>query len=171
MKNLWIKKLKEPLLLDRMQKMIQHFAKNNFLKSSDKSIKYGSNGSAVKHNIQNEWLISNFIHSDEPNFKFNNLTDNVEFKNAYSEVQPLASSFPFSFTEIFESDLDLHHKSESLPPEIKDYFQINTGTVLRKQTLCSPDKSLQYFHRQQRERKIWWKKVKIKVNFNGKKNK
>lgn len=163
MKNLPIKNLDSKVLVEQAQKMVNHFKKNNFLQlDSNNALRYGFNANAVKQNIRNEWLLSNSIYCDEPCFHCSHLKALNEFKNAYKEVRQIVTDFPFSFVQVFGSKVDVKSDSKvDVLPEVKEFFSVDEGVVLKKQTICTAENSFAYFHRLQRERKIWWKKVSV----------
>lgn len=148
MKNLLNKSLEKPALALIVRKMLQHFEDFGFYHGQ-----LGFNGNLLKEHVDREWMLNNFYHADEPTFLAS------DFVDGFQRVQKHCESLPISFVYREESQENFEKSSGDFNDEVKKLFNNVSSVVLKKTTLCHPDEGMNFFYKQQRDRKIWWRKV------------
>lgn len=142
--------------------MLQHFKTYNFVRhNNNKILELDFNGQSLSQILLNEWLLTNTVYCEQPAFKFKSLSDIYYFKTSFRTVENLVSSVPFTFVDSFikEKNRNTEIEKDNNTKTIKKILELNEKTILRSQTFCSPQSAVEFFHKQQRERKIWWRKV------------
>lgn len=117
--------------------------------------KIGPSGNLLKENLKQEWFFSMVTNRDCSIF----LNDG-SFKSAYNFSKEISTGqLPFGVAEIVEEQLNMYKDQvNNKSDDFRSLIPYN-----REMLICtmfvSPLESIQYFHRWQRERKMWWRKV------------
>lgn len=162
MKNLLSKSLERGSLSELLSKLLKHFENHNFFFCNGQVHPFGFNGQLLMGHIEKEWRLSNSIYCDEPVFPVQR-----EVETEFVKILPMVERLPFSLVS-FRHMAGAKTPSQFGKDEEKNFYQHfkpDSYTVMLKQTFVSPGLSTAFFHKQQRERKIWWRKVSVITNF------
>lgn len=130
-----------------------------FVKSvSNKSeFSFGPVGFLLQENLKSEWLNNNLSNRDTSIF----LNMDPHFGESFNFVKHICEEkVPFGVTSVVfdEKKLKLQEENEN---EIDKYFKKPGQLKLQTFIFVSPNTSVQYFYNWQRQRRIWWRKVRI----------
>ncbi|KAK6643115.1 hypothetical protein RUM43_004618 [Polyplax serrata] len=158
-----IKNTNQKVVVDQVKTMLSHFELYNFITKTDaNNIQLDFNSESLKQEIKKEWLLTNTILSDQPAFLVPSLNNKENFIASFEGVKNMVSTTPFSLIEV-ASNHELLNKEEPFlitneVDLVRKQFKSNDGFLLANHTFCMPQNAMEFFHKQQRDRKIWWRR-------------
>lgn len=118
-------------------------------------LSFGPVGFLLQENLKSEWLNNNLTNRDTSIF----LNMGPNFGESFNFVKHICEEkVPFGVTNIVFDEKNVKPQEDN---EIDKYFQKPGQLKLQSFIFVSPNTSVQYFYNWQRQRRIWWRKVKI----------
>lgn len=148
-------------VLKEANKMLKHFDDFNFLNIHDKKSILSFNGENVKQNIYNEWLISNLVNCDELSFLSSSLDGNTDVFKNFKAMKFITKQLPCSIVghSVVNGPESEAHTSNGMEI-LKSFFKRKNGMILKRYLFHDANDAGNYFHKLQRARHMWWKKVR-----------
>lgn len=151
-----------------LEKILDLVTKNGFIKQNIQKLnieylKVGPTGLILLNNLKTEWFHNIVINKDVTVFlNSGNVDETFEFaKNLCLE------KLPFGIAECYKdkkvsSDIVEYYKQQMNKKEIdfESLFMPEENQLLKCTIFVSPNNSTQFFHQWQRERRMWWRKVR-----------
>lgn len=118
-------------------------------------VKLGSTGALLRENLHNEWFHNIIINRDCSVFY-----NTSSFQETFNYAKEISSHYlPFGVAEILNDEKNLDNFQADTP--VHNVKLMNNAT-LKCTMFVSPSEATQYFHQWQRQRRIWWRKVRFK---------
>lgn len=123
-------------------------------------LKVGPVGALLQENLRKEWFFGMVTNRDMMVFM-----NNHSFKETFGYVREICGEkLPFAIAEMItkkcSENTDDNKGSNGV---FNKYFTGEDNLILRCTNFVSPENSTPFFHKWQRQRRIWWRKVH---NFN-----
>lgn len=134
------------------------FRRINYPKLNLEMLKIESTGALLQQNLLNEWLNSIIISEDLSVFPSSDgISETFKFaKEMCLGIPPFGVAH---YTQKSSQSLQDIVSKRQEKIDFQDYFE--SGTTLECCVFLSPADATSFFHRLQRERKMWWRKVSI----------
>lgn len=134
------------------------FRRINYPKLDLEMLKIEATGALLQQNLLNEWLNSIVISKDLTVFpSINGISDTFKFaKEMCLEVPPFGVAQYSQKSSQSLEDIVLKRRERT---DFQDYFE--SGTILECCIFLASADATSFFHQWQRERKMWWRKVRI----------
>lgn len=132
-----------------MKHILQHI-NSCFLNLGEQGFVYGSQGKMLMRNIENHWYLHNVIIPRYNVF----LTDNDKIPSTLQNLKKISiTNLPFAFAILENTKVLWNHLL--VPPDTK----ITSHKIARVAIFGDVLSSKDLFHRKQRERKVWWRRL------------
>lgn len=149
-----------------LEKILALCEKHGFVQAIKKNnadvIKIGPVGALLQENLRNEWFFGMVTNRDMMVFM-----NNHSFKETFQYAREICSEkVPFAIAEMINKKCSENKENnESKNGIFNKYFKAEDNIILHCTNFVSPENSTPFFHKWQRQRRIWWRKVRNFIVF------